>query len=92
MKKIVTDRNKIGGAMRLQSVFKSCRVIGGRVSGDLFNRGLCLPSGTQMTEEDLGRGVRVIRSCSRGANERLIDFSGYIFQPTINAIFSMLDS
>jgi dTDP-4-amino-4,6-dideoxygalactose transaminase len=29
------------------------RVVGGEVAEDLFNRGLCLPSGTQMTEEDL---------------------------------------
>ena len=30
---------------------------------DLFNRGLCLPSGTAMTEEDLDRVVRVIKKC-----------------------------
>ena len=39
------------------------RVIGGEVAEDLFNRGLCLPSGTQMTEEDLERVVSVIRRC-----------------------------
>jgi dTDP-4-amino-4,6-dideoxygalactose transaminase len=37
------------------------RAVGGAVSEDLFKRGLCLPSGTQMTEEDLGRVVRIIR-------------------------------
>jgi dTDP-4-amino-4,6-dideoxygalactose transaminase len=37
------------------------RAVGGAVSEDLFNRGLCLPSGTQMTEEDLTRVVRIIR-------------------------------
>ena len=31
----------------------NARLIGGRVSDDLFARGLCLPSGTQMTEADL---------------------------------------
>jgi dTDP-4-amino-4,6-dideoxygalactose transaminase len=36
------------------------RVVGGEVSEDLFNRGLCLPSGTAMTEEDLERVVSVI--------------------------------
>ena len=35
------------------------RVVGGEVSEDLFERGLCLPSGTQMTEEDLERVVNV---------------------------------
>jgi len=37
------------------------RAVGGAVSEDLFNRGLCLPCGTQMTQDDLGRVVRIIR-------------------------------
>ena len=37
------------------------RVVGGIVSEYLFKTGLCLPSGTQMTEKDLERVVRVIR-------------------------------
>ena len=41
------------------------RVAGGEVSEDLFNRGLCLPSGTAMTEEDLARVVSVIRKCRK---------------------------
>jgi dTDP-4-amino-4,6-dideoxygalactose transaminase len=49
--------------MHLQPVFRGCRVVGGAVSEDLFARGLCLPSGTAMTEEDLERVIRVIRSC-----------------------------
>jgi len=32
---------------------------------DLFKRGLCLPSGTAMTEEDLDRVVKVIRACRK---------------------------
>ena len=39
----------------------SARVVGGSVSEDLFERGLCLPSGTQMTEEDLDRVVGIIK-------------------------------
>jgi dTDP-4-amino-4,6-dideoxygalactose transaminase len=38
------------------------RVVGGTVSEYLFERGLCLPSGTQMTEADLERIVRIIRN------------------------------
>ena len=41
------------------------RAIGGEVAEDLFNRGLCLPSGTAMTEEDLDRVVTVIKKCSK---------------------------
>ncbi len=48
--------------MHLQPVFKGCRIRGGGVSEDLFRRGLCLPSGTQMTEKDLERVVSVIRN------------------------------
>jgi dTDP-4-amino-4,6-dideoxygalactose transaminase len=40
-----------------------CRVVGGKVAEDLFNRGLCLPSGTAMSEEDLDRVISVIRKC-----------------------------
>ena len=51
--------------MHLQPVFKDCRIRGGEVSEDLFRRGLCLPSGTQMKEEDLERVVQGIKKCFR---------------------------
>ena len=41
------------------------RAVGGEVAEDLFNRGLCLPSGTAMTENDLNRVIEVILSCRR---------------------------
>ena len=47
--------------MHLQPVFKSCKAYVNGVSGDLFNRGLCLPSGTNMTEKDLRRIVGGIK-------------------------------
>jgi len=49
--------------MHLQPVFKDCRIRGGAVSEDLFERGLCLPSGTQLTEVDLERIISVLKSC-----------------------------
>ena len=49
--------------MHLQPVFRSGRCVGGAVSEDIFERGLCLPSGTQMTESDLDRIVDIIRKC-----------------------------
>jgi dTDP-4-amino-4,6-dideoxygalactose transaminase len=39
------------------------RAVGGAVSEDLFARGLCLPSGTAMTEDDLRRVAEAIVSC-----------------------------
>jgi dTDP-4-amino-4,6-dideoxygalactose transaminase len=32
---------------------------------DLFNRGLCLPSGTAMTDSDLDRIISAIRRCHK---------------------------
>ena len=42
-----------------------CRAVGGEVAEDLFNRGLCLPSGTAMTKSDQNRVIEIIRSCHR---------------------------
>lgn len=42
-----------------------CRVLGGAMAEDLFERGLCLPSGTAMTERDLERIVSVVKRMHR---------------------------
>jgi dTDP-4-amino-4,6-dideoxygalactose transaminase len=47
--------------MHLQPVFRGCRVRGGQVSEQLFQQGLCLPSGTAMTDSDLERVAGIIR-------------------------------
>jgi dTDP-4-amino-4,6-dideoxygalactose transaminase len=39
------------------------RAVGGKVAEDMFERGLCLPSGTAMTEEDTERVISVILKC-----------------------------
>jgi len=57
------EARSIWKPMHMQPVFKDCCVRGGKVSEDLFSRGLCLPWGTQMTGEDLNRVVNVIKSC-----------------------------
>jgi dTDP-4-amino-4,6-dideoxygalactose transaminase len=41
----------------------SARAVGGAVAEDLFKRGLCLPSGTAMTDEDIQRVVSVVLKC-----------------------------
>jgi dTDP-4-amino-4,6-dideoxygalactose transaminase len=41
------------------------RAVGGEAAEDLFNRGLCLPSGTAMMEEDLDRIITVIKRCRK---------------------------
>jgi dTDP-4-amino-4,6-dideoxygalactose transaminase len=51
--------------MHLQPVFKGYPMRGGGVCEDLFNRGLCLPSGTVMTEEALDRVISTIKKCRK---------------------------
>lgn len=47
--------------LHLQPVFSSYRVRGGQVSKDIFERGLCLPSGSNLSEEDFDRVVNFLR-------------------------------
>ena len=47
--------------MHLQPVFESCPSFVNGTSEYLFNRGLCLPSGSNMTDEDLERVISSIR-------------------------------
>ncbi|MDJ0954224.1 MAG: aminotransferase class I/II-fold pyridoxal phosphate-dependent enzyme [Acidimicrobiia bacterium] len=48
--------------MHMQPVFALARMFGGEVCERLFANGLCLPSGTDMTEEDIARVVSLVRS------------------------------
>ena len=51
--------------MHLQPVFADCDRFGGEVAEDLFNRGLCLPSGSNLSEDDLQRVVDVVRKLAK---------------------------
>ncbi len=46
--------------MHMQPFFKKYDYIGGNVSEKLFENGVCLPSDTKMTDEDLKRVCRII--------------------------------
>lgn len=48
--------------MHLQPIFESAPYFGGNVAEELFNNGLCLPSGSNLNEEDLERIKNVILS------------------------------
>jgi dTDP-4-amino-4,6-dideoxygalactose transaminase len=43
--------------MHLQPVYRGCRVVGGTVAEDLFRRGLCLPSGSALSNEGQQRVI-----------------------------------
>jgi dTDP-4-amino-4,6-dideoxygalactose transaminase len=51
--------------MHMQPVFSHCRSCGGAVAEWIFQYGLCLPSGSNLAEEDLLRVVDVVRSVGR---------------------------
>jgi dTDP-4-amino-4,6-dideoxygalactose transaminase len=48
--------------MHLQPVFARNRVYGGGVSEGLFRDGLCLPSGSAMSDEEVERVARIVAS------------------------------
>jgi dTDP-4-amino-4,6-dideoxygalactose transaminase len=52
--------------MHTQPVFEGCRSVGGRVSEVLFETGLCLPSGTQLTESEIDRVTETILETPHG--------------------------
>ena len=48
--------------LHLQPVFAGCEYVGGHVAEQFFVDGLCLPSGSSMTAEDMKRVVDIIRA------------------------------
>ncbi len=51
--------------MHLQPVFDSCEMVGGNVASSLFERGLCLPSGSALTPDQVDRIATIIASQAR---------------------------
>lgn len=49
--------------MHLQPIFAGTRCSGGAVAERLFDHGLCLPSGSNLTDSDLQRVVDAVRRC-----------------------------
>jgi dTDP-4-amino-4,6-dideoxygalactose transaminase len=58
--------------MHLQPVFGTSPYYGARVSETLFEQGLCLPSGSNLTDDDLNRVLSVIQEVCSPAG-RIID-------------------
>ena len=51
--------------MHLQPVFRQAEKVGGSVSENLFEYGLCLPSGSGMSDEDRGRVIEIVQKSFR---------------------------
>jgi pyridoxal phosphate-dependent aminotransferase EpsN len=56
--------------MHQQAVFARCRVRGGRVADDIFRRGFCLPSGSNLSRHDLQRVAEALRGILLEASSR----------------------
>ena len=59
------DSRPLWKPMHMQPVFAGCRSVGGSVSAGLFADGLCLPSGSSLTDEDHARVVAHVRNAAR---------------------------
>lgn len=46
--------------MHMQPVFKDAPIYGGKVSEALFRTGLCLPSGSNLTQEEIWRVLKIV--------------------------------
>lgn len=55
--------------LHLQPVFANCECIGGLVAEELFTRGLCLPSGSNLTDEDLAQVIDAIAAIHYGTRK-----------------------
>ncbi len=51
--------------LHLQPVFQGCRVYGGKVAERLFQRGVCLPSGTGLTKKETARILTILKEFSK---------------------------
>ena len=47
--------------MHMQPIFKTAKMYNGSVCEELFQKGLCLPSGSNLTKDDLNRVIKVIK-------------------------------
>lgn len=58
--------------LHLQPIFVGCRTRGGDVAASLFDRGLCLPSGSSLSIADLERVCKIVSETPRGRAEAKI--------------------
>ncbi len=54
--------------LHMQPVFSKYEYSGGQVAEELFERGLCLPSGSNLTEKDLERVIQAIQANCQSKN------------------------
>ena len=62
--------------LHLQPLFAGRRVVGGAVAERIFDHGLCLPSGSSLTDADQDRVIEVLRSARRPRRRDRVRGSG----------------
>lgn len=60
--------------LHLQPVFQGCTYRGGAVAEDLFTRGLCLPSGSNLSYEELNKIISIVLSCRQISSLRIYQY------------------
>lgn len=64
MESLNIEARPVWKPMHLQPAFRDCVVRGGSVANDLFEKGLCLPSGSSLTETDQAQVIdALLRVC-----------------------------
>lgn len=63
LEKYNIESRPIWKPMHLQPLYQKNEIIGGKVAEIIFRHGLCLPSGTNMSSDDLHRIISIIRCC-----------------------------
>jgi dTDP-4-amino-4,6-dideoxygalactose transaminase len=58
--------------LHLQPLFKDCKVFGGDVAAELFDRGLCLPSGSNLTEAERDRVIQAVQQPFQSASSQSV--------------------
>jgi dTDP-4-amino-4,6-dideoxygalactose transaminase len=58
--------------LHLQPLFKDCKVFGGNVAAELFDRGLCLPSGSNLTDADRDRVIQAVQQPFQSASSQSV--------------------
>jgi pyridoxal phosphate-dependent aminotransferase EpsN len=53
--------------MHLQPIYRRAEVYGGRVAEDLFRWGICLPSSSNLTDEEQSRVIEAVRAEAQSA-------------------------
>ncbi len=63
--KVDIEARPVWKPLHLQPVFFGCRSIGGEVAEALFRHGICLPSGSGLSDSEINRVIAVIKEMKR---------------------------